>query len=76
MIDNELISKIKTMYGALGDEVISKFETYAKSDEWISHTKVLNAVLKLSNGDISKLNKYLELAGIDPRDVVMLAEKS
>jgi len=73
-LDNDLIEKIKKEFGSSSDEIISKFIDSSKTREWIYHSKVLNAIIKLSEGDKTKVDKYLKMALIDPRDVVMLAD--
>ncbi len=74
MLDKELITKVQLVFGQSSDQILSRFEDYAKGEEWISHKKVLNAILKLSRGDISKIDKYLNMAKIDPRDIVMIVK--
>jgi hypothetical protein len=75
MLSEKLINKIKLIYGEDSSQVLSKFEEYTNQKEWVSHEKVINAILKLSKGDILKVDKYLKMAKIDPRDVVMLADE-
>ncbi len=72
----DMEKEIRKSFGKSSEEVIRKFKEYSKGDEWVSHKKVLNAVLKLSNGNTDKVDKYLKMAKIDPRDVVMLADES
>lgn len=74
MVSNELIILTQSMFGQNSDLILVKFDEYCQLEEWISHDIVLKAILKLSNGDDSKVDKYLKMAKIDPRDVVMLAE--
>lgn len=74
MVSKEIADKVQSMFGKASNQVLAKFEDYSKQEEWISHDKVLNAILKLSKGETSKIDKYLNMAKIDPRDVVMLAE--
>lgn len=74
MVSKEIANKVHSIFGKASIQVLSKFEDYSEQEEWISHDKVFNAILKLSEGDISKLDKYLNMAKIDPRDVIMLAE--
>lgn len=74
MVSKEIADKVQSMFGKASNQVLAKFEDYSKQVEWISHDKVLNAILKLSKGETSKIDKYLNMAKIDPRDVVMLAE--
>ena len=75
MLSKELLNKIKSIYGNSSDQIISKFEEYSKNEEWISHNKVLNAIIKLSKGNVSMVDKYLEIAETDPRDIIMLADE-
>jgi len=73
-MDRDIIETIKNDFGKDSEIVAKKFEDYLKTDEWVSHEKVLRSVLKLAEGDISKIDKYLKMANADPRDVVMLAD--
>lgn len=75
MLSKELLNKIKSIYGNSSDQIISKFEEYSKKEEWISHNKVLNAIIKLSKGDVTMVDKYLDIAETDPRDVIMLSDE-
>jgi hypothetical protein len=75
MLDRELKDKIILIYGSSSKEIISQFEDYSKGNELISHSQVINAILKLSDGNILKIDKYLDMAKTDPRDVVMLSEQ-
>lgn len=72
----DMEKEIRKSFGKSGDEVIRKFKEYSKGDEWVSHNKVLNAILKLSKGNTEKVDKYLKMAKRDPRDVVMIADES
>lgn len=76
MVSKEIANKVYSMFGKASHQVLAKFEDYSKQEEWISHDKVLNAILKLSDGDPSRIDKYLNIAKIDPRDVVMLADEA
>ena len=75
MLSKELLNKIKSIYGNSSDQIIFKFEEYSKREEWISHNKVLNAIIKLSKGDVTMVDKYLDIAETDPRDVIMLSDE-
>ncbi|MCB9043635.1 MAG: hypothetical protein R2798_12050 [Chitinophagales bacterium] len=72
----EMENEIRKSFGKSSDEVIRKFKDYSNGDEWVSHEKVLKAILKLSQGNIEKVDKYLKMARLDPRDVVMIADES
>ncbi len=73
-MNRDIIETIKNDFGKDSEIVATKFEDYLKTDEWVSHEKVLRSVLKLADGDITKIDKYLKMAKGDPRDVVMLAD--
>lgn len=74
-MDKELENIIKREFGELSGQVISKINGYLNTPEWIYHKKVINAILKLSRGDINKLDKFISMAKSDPRDVIMLADE-
>lgn len=74
-MNRDIIEAIKNDFGNNSEIVTSKFEDYLKTDEWVSHEKVLRSVLKLADGDMSKIDKYLKMANVDPRDVIMLADE-
>jgi hypothetical protein len=75
MIDKKLIEEIKYTFGPSSDQIIEKFNEYSKRREWVSHSKVIAAILKLSEGDVSKIDEYINKAKVDPRDVVMYADE-
>jgi len=68
--------EIRKSFGKSSDEVIRKFKEYSKGDEWVSHKKVLSAIVKLSKGSPEKVDEYLKMAKTDPRDVVIIADES
>lgn len=53
-------------------EVISKLHNYRQT--FGSNERVLAAILKLASGDASAVDRYVDAANADPRDVLAWAE--
>jgi hypothetical protein len=73
-ISSETLDKIiQREYPEHFEQVKRKLETI-KSDSSHGRNRFSAAVLKLSNGDLTKVDRYIEICNNDFRDVITIAE--
>ena len=71
--DKTLDKIIRRDYGDNFKEVTEKLSTI-KSDSPKGRNRLAAAVLRLSNGDLAKIDSYIDKCNYDYRDIVMQAE--
>jgi hypothetical protein len=71
--DNKIDRLLLREFGSHASEVKEKF-LHLKSDTPGGKNRISAAILKLSNGDMDKIDHYIDLCNLDFRDVVGPAE--
>lgn len=70
--DSHLERLIERDFGSAANEVTKKLADII--DNIASHNRISEAILKLSNKNIDKVDHYIKLAKVDTRDVISQAE--
>ena len=74
---NNVMQAIKIAFPNLNNKVVlDMLDFYGKESYEYEKERVQLAIIKISGGDILKLQEYVNIAKIDYRDVLMSAEYS
>jgi hypothetical protein len=71
---DDIIRKIKTDFGDKSIEAIDLLNKAIAKTDYLKTDRVIRCILFLSKGIIVDLNKYIEVATYDTRDVMLWAE--
>jgi hypothetical protein len=71
---DDIIQKINKDFGTEAEEVRRLLEKSIKNAKYLKTDRIIRCLLFLANGNISSLNRYIENAKFDPRDVMLWAE--
>ena len=75
MIDTKDINeRIESDFGDRASEVFKIFNDTLFKIDYLNNNRIIRCILFLANRDTEKLNKYIETAIYDPRDVMLWAE--
>jgi hypothetical protein len=71
---NDIITRINTDFGEDATEANSMLMDAIKKVEYLKTDRVIRCIVFLAKGDLTNLNKYIEVAIVDTRDVMLWAE--
>jgi hypothetical protein len=75
MVDTkDIIERIELNFGHKTSEAIRMLDDAISKADHLNDTRIIRCVLFLADGDIEKLNKSIQAATADPRDVMYWAE--
>ena len=76
-ISSKLRSRLESDYSCNDVRIVEeKLLELQNKLEWEDFDRLGNAILELSRGDLAKIDIYVRMAYLDPRDVLMLSESS
>lgn len=70
----DITKRIKIDFGLKSDEVFERFTNAIKKTEYLSTDRVIRSIIFLSKGNLQELNRYIDVATFDTRDVMLWAE--
>jgi len=70
----DITTRIKIDFGIKSDEVFERLTKAIEKTEYISNDRVIRSIIFLSEGNLQELNRYIEVATYDTRDVMFWAE--
>jgi len=70
----DIKSRIATDFGDKSIQAVNLLRDTIRLNEYLNHPRILRCILFLSNGNIDNLNKNIEIAKLDPRDIMLFAE--
>ena len=70
----DITTRIKIDFGIKSDEVFERLTQAIEKTEYISNDRVIRSIIFLSEGNLQELNRYIEVATYDTRDVMFWAE--
>lgn len=71
---DDIIGRIKTDFGENADKATTMlFDAISKVD-YLKTDRIIRCILFLAKGNLTDLNKYIETATFDTRDVMLWAE--
>jgi hypothetical protein len=70
----DITARIKIDFGIKSDEVFERLTKAIEKTEYISTDRVIRSIIFLSEGNLQELNRYIEVATYDTRDVMFWAE--
>jgi hypothetical protein len=70
----DITTRIKIDFGIKSDEVFERLTKAIEKTEYISTDRVIRSIIFLSEGNLQELNRYIEVATYDTRDVMFWAE--
>ncbi|HYG53443.1 MAG TPA: hypothetical protein VD905_21290 [Flavobacteriales bacterium] len=70
----DIHQKITTDFGTQAPEAIDLLNKAISTSKYVNDAHVVRCVIHLAEKDLIKLTEYIEMAKLDPRDVMFLAE--
>jgi hypothetical protein len=70
----DIIDKIKVDFGGNSTEAFKKLEKAIQEVDYLQTDRIIRCIIFLSKGNLTQLDKYIEAAIFDPRDVMFWAE--
>jgi len=70
----DIQNRILSDFGDKSTEVNSIFNEAITKTEYLNHPRIIRSILFLANGNIESLNRTIDVAIFDPRDVMVQAE--
>lgn len=70
----DIKKRISEKFVQNSDKVYKLFEEASNKYDYLENSRIIRCILFLSENDIEKLKKYIEIAIYDPRDVMLWAE--
>ena len=70
----DITTRIKIDFGIKSDEVFERLTQAIEKTEYVSTDRVIRSIIFLSEGNLQELNRYIEVATYDTRDVMFWAE--
>jgi hypothetical protein len=70
----DITKRIKIDFGLKSDEVFERLTNAIKKTEYLSTDRVIRSIIFLSKGNLQELNRYIDVATFDTRDVMLWAE--
>lgn len=70
----DITKRIKIDFSLKSDEVFEQLTNAIEKAEYLSTDRVIRSIIFLSKGDLQELNRYIEVATFDTRDVMLWAE--
>jgi hypothetical protein len=70
----DIIDKIKVDFGGNSTEAFEKLEKAIQEVDYLQTDRIIRCIIFLSKGNLTQLDKYIEAAIFDPRDVMFWAE--
>ena len=71
---DDIIEKIKTDFGEYADKAIMMLSEAINTVDYLKTDRVIRCIIYLAKGKLDDLNKYIEAATFDTRDVMLWAE--
>lgn len=70
----DITTRIKIDFGIKSDEVFELLTKAIEKTEYLSTDRVIRSIIFLSEGNLQELNRYIDVATYDTRDVMFWAE--
>ena len=70
----DIVKRIKTDFGEESGKALKALYDAVKKTDYLETDIVIRCIIFLANGNIEDLNKYIDAARIDTRDVMLWAE--
>ena len=70
----DIQEKITSDFGNYASEVVEIFDEAIARADYLNNNRTIRCIIFLSGKNIKKLKENIELAIVDPRDVMLLAE--
>ena len=70
----DITNKVITDFGQESDKAFKMLENALAKNDDLNSDRLVRCIIFLAKGNINDLNKYIEAATIDPRDVMLWAE--
>lgn len=70
----DIKSKIETDFGKLAPKAFIMFQNAFVKADYINNDRIIRCIIFLANGNMQKLEEYIQAAITDPRDVILWAE--
>ena len=70
----DILRKINSDFGEKSNEVIEILSDAIKKTNYLETDRIVRCIIFLSKGNIDNLNKFIEMATLDPRDIMLWAE--
>lgn len=71
---DDIIGRIKTDFGENADKATTMLIDAIKKVDYLKTDRVIRCIIFLAKGNLTDLNKYIETATFDTRDVMLWAE--
>lgn len=71
---DDIIGRIKTDFGENADNATTMLLDAISKVEYLKTDRVIRCIIFLAKGNLTDLNKYIETATFDTRDVMLWAE--
>ena len=72
--NEDILRKIHLEFGERSTEAIQLINDYIIKTNYLEYDRIIRSVVFLSEGKIAELNRYIEVAALDPRDIMLWAE--
>jgi hypothetical protein len=73
-LNDDIIGKIKTDFGENADKATTTLFNAISKIDYLKTDRVIRCIIFLAKGNLIDLNKYIESATFDTRDVILWAE--
>ena len=70
----DIVKRIKADFGDESDKALKALDDAVEKTDYLETDRVIRCIVFLANGTIEDLNKYIDSARIDARDVMLWAE--
>lgn len=70
----DIIRRITEDVGKNSNEVFTMLDEAIKKTSYLKTDRIIRCIIFLANGNIDDLNRYIEVATFDTRDVMLWAE--
>ena len=70
----DIIQQIKLDFKDSADKVVEILSNAISKTDYLKTDRIIRCIIFLAKGDIDKLEKYIDNAIFDPRDVMLWAE--
>lgn len=70
----DILGRIKSDFGDKSNEVIERLNDAIKKSDYLKIDRIIRCIIFLSKGNIRELDKYIDSATYDTRDVMFWAE--
>ena len=71
---DDIIARINTDFGESAKEAKTMLIDTITRIDYLKTDRVIRCIIFLANGNLTDLNKYIEIATLDTRDVMLWAE--